>query len=100
MPTCWIDRAHRGALVKIWDNTHRPAGKDGSSVDAELAATKKRMLEVFPELKGGGIVPLKTEWVVYVLGTSNRPPFSTGKGMGRREILGASAGPRGQWGPF
>lgn len=99
-PTYWTDYAHRRALLRIWDGTHEvKTSKYGTNIAAQLISTEKEMLEVFGELKEGEL-PLTREWVVYVLGVCMRPPFCTSKGMGRREILGSSAGPRGKWGPF
>ena len=56
------------------------------------------MLQEYAEL-GEGEVPLSKEWVEYVLGVCLRHPFCTAEKMGRFEVLSASGGARGNWGP-
>ncbi|TKA72691.1 hypothetical protein B0A55_06492 [Friedmanniomyces simplex] len=113
-PSHWTEHAHRESLLRVWDTVHAAAtaapspsssssaAKDptpSSSLTAQVLETEKQILLEFAEL-GEGDVVLGTEWVEYKLELCLRRPFCTAERMGRFEVLAASAGGRGNWGPW
>ncbi|KAK4544839.1 hypothetical protein LTR36_003743 [Oleoguttula mirabilis] len=100
-PSHWTDHAHRKALVRIWDTVHAEVAtsKYQKSTTAQLVSTEKQMLQEYAELEQGA-VPVSRAWMEYVLGVCLRHPFCTAESMGRYEVLSASSGTRGNWGPW
>ncbi|USW57075.1 hypothetical protein Slin15195_G103940 [Septoria linicola] len=101
-PTHWNGNAHRQYLVLVWDKTLEIASKSSKypkSTTAQLVATQQTMIRKFPELSEGAVT-LTRDWMEYVLGVALRHPFCTAEGMGRWEVLAASGGTRGTWGPW
>ncbi|KAK5108994.1 hypothetical protein LTR62_007628 [Meristemomyces frigidus] len=108
-PSHWTDHAHRNPLLQIWDTVQNEASTAATSVAAgtkqqvsittQLLTTEKIMRAEFGEV-GEGDVVLTREWIEFVLGVCLRQPFCTADRMGRFEVLAASAGGRGNWGPW
>ena len=102
MPTHWNDHANREALLKSWDAVRNIASfaKHEKSMTAQLVSVVRlETLETFHEL-GEGEVLLTRGWIENVLGTCVRQPFCTSEKISRWQVLGSSAGMRGNWGPF
>lgn len=100
-PSYWNDQAHRRYLIRLWDAVGEQAAKSKYtvSITARVVSTEKSMLHHFPEL-GKGDKVLTRDFVEYVLGVALVHPFCTAENMGRWEILSASGGARGTWGPW
>lgn len=101
-PSYWDDQVHRRYLVQVWDTVNEIASKSSKhpkSASSHLVVTQQNMLKRFPELSGGNC-PMSRDWMEYVLGVALRHPFCTADSMGRWELLAASGGARGTWGPW